>query len=175
MEELMDVAVDRGMVWGDVTKTFVLPRKLMEVGAPGEVVAKPVVEELEREVVLTQHHLTLQKELIVMDHLVIDATLTIVMERKLMEAGVLGEVVVKPVVEELERDFVLTQNHLTIQKELIVMDHLVIDATLTIVMARKLMEAGVPGEVVVKPVVEELERDFVLTQHHLTLQKELIV
>merc|ERR1712179_583477 len=99
----------------------------------------------------------------------IDATLTIV---KLMEAGVLGEAVVKPVVEELEREAVLTQHHLTLQKELIVMDHLVIDATLTIV---KLMEAGVPGEAVVKPVVEELEREVVLTQHHLTLQKELIV
>merc|ERR1712179_666695 len=86
--------------------------------------------------------------------------------------GVPGEAVVKLVVEELEREAVLTQNHLTIQKELIVMDHLVIDATLTIV---KLMEVGVPGEVVVKPVVEELERDFVLIQHHLILQKELIV
>ena len=37
------------------------------------------------------------------------------------------------------------------------------------------MEAGVPGEVVVKPVVEELEREVVLTQNHLTLQKELNV
>ena len=46
---------------------------------PGEVVVKPVVEELEREVVLTQHHLTIQKELNVMDRLVIDVTLTIVM------------------------------------------------------------------------------------------------
>ena len=46
---------------------------------PGEVVVKPVVEELEREVVLTQRHLTLQKELNVMDRLVIDVTLTIVM------------------------------------------------------------------------------------------------
>merc|ERR1712179_629788 len=133
----MDVTVES--LGAYVTKTFVLPRKLMEAGAPGEVV-------------LTQNHLTIQKELIVMDHLVIDATLTIV---KLMEAGVLGEAVVKPVVEELEREAVLTQHHLTLQKELIVMDHLVIDATLTIV---KLMEAGVPGEAVVKPVVEELER-----------------
>ena len=46
---------------------------------PGEVVVKPVVEELEREVVLTQNHLTLQKELNVMDRLVIDVTLTIVL------------------------------------------------------------------------------------------------
>merc|ERR1712179_896780 len=103
----------------DATLTIV---KLMEAGVPGEAVVKPVVEELEREAVLTQHHLTLQKELIVMDHLVIDATLTIV---KLMEAGVPGEAVVKPVVEELEREVVLTQHHLTLQKELIVMDRLV--------------------------------------------------
>jgi len=115
----MDVTVDR--LVGDVTKTNVLPRKLMEAGVPGEVVVKPVVEELEREVVLTQHHLTIQKELNVMDRLVIDVTLTIVMPRKLMEAGVPGEVVV----EELEREVARTQHHLTIQKELIVMDHLV--------------------------------------------------
>ena len=51
---------------GDVTLIFV-PRKLMEAGVPGEVVVKPVAEELEREVVLTQHHLTIQKELNVMD------------------------------------------------------------------------------------------------------------
>merc|ERR1712055_851042 len=119
------------------------PRKLMEAGAPGEVVVKPVVEELEREVVLTQNHLTIQKELIVMDHLVIDATLTIVMERKLMEAGVLGEVVVKPVVEEIERDFVLTQHHLTLQKELIVMDRLVRAAIITIV---KIIEEDIRNE-----------------------------
>jgi len=105
----------------NVTLTIVLPRKLMEAGVPGEVVVKPVVEELEREVVLTQHHLTIQKELNVMDRLVIDVTLTIVMPRKLMEAGVPGEVVV----EELKREVARTQHHLTIQEELIVMDHLV--------------------------------------------------
>merc|ERR1719309_37221 len=104
----------------------------MEAGVPGEVVVKPVVEDIEREVVLTQHHPTLQKELIVMDRLLGDVTLTFV-PRKLMEAGVPGEVVVKPVVEELEREVVLTQHHLTIQKERIVMDRLVRAAIINIV------------------------------------------
>jgi len=89
---------------------------------PGEVVVKPVVEELEREVVLTQNHLPLQKELNVMDRHGVCVTQSIVLPRKLMEAGVPGEVVVKPVVEELEGEVVLTQNHLTLQKELNVMD-----------------------------------------------------
>jgi len=49
------------------------PRKLMVAGVPGEVVVKPVVakdieaKDIEREVVLTQNHLPIQKELYVMD------------------------------------------------------------------------------------------------------------
>ena len=46
---------------------------------PGEVVVKPVVEDIEREVVLTQHHLTLQKELNVMDRLLGYVTKTFVL------------------------------------------------------------------------------------------------
>ena len=37
------------------------------------------------------------------------------------------------------------------------------------------MEAGVPGEVVVQPVVKDIEREVVLTQNHLPIQKELNV
>merc|ERR1719187_1734759 len=149
--------------------------KGMEAGVPGEVVVKPVAEELEREVVLTQNHLTLQKELNVMDRYGVCVTQTNVLPRKLMEAGVPGEVVVKPVVKDIERELVLTQNHLPIQKELNVMDRHWIYVTQTNVLPRKLMEAGVHGEVVVQPVVKDIEREVVLTQNHLPIQKELNV
>ena len=68
----------------------------MEAGVPGEVVVKPVVEELEREVVLTQHHLTIQKELNVMDRLVIDVTLTIVLVSTIIYIMLLFTITILP-------------------------------------------------------------------------------